>query len=792
MAKEAVWEKGIYRLANAGLLAGVTLFGGAHVLGIGDLTAWLVAEAAVILGLLAGINFFPLRGKFICLSAAALGVGAAVSAAGAQESLLFLRSYFPWLMGSGEGYGPWAMGYAFLQTAILVILCYLLQILTEKAARVKFFLVLFLGAGTLFCLLKHREVPPWGMAFGICYVVTVCAEWTEGRWKKRRSGSRRVYMLRIMPFLAAYLLLLGCMPAPETPYEWKWVKNLYRQAREAFLEYAQRIKWEGREGFGMAFSGFSPEAELGGDLQENAREVMTVQFPGPGSVNLYLTGMVYDTFDQMQWRRTYDGDPEGVFLDTAETLCAVRAYGGEYQKDYLHSVKLRIRYQDFSTGYVFAPLKTRKISCEDRDFSYTCEGGSLSLEGHRGYGTAYELEFYQLNGGQEQFDRFLEACMEEAPCDDGFLGEQTRRYDAARAASHRREMVQNYLGEVRLSREAADYLARITRGAETEVEKLRAIERELSSYVYTRTPGEIPDRIRDEEDFLDYFLLETRQGYCTYFATAFVLLARAEGIPARYVQGFCVPSGGMEEVSVYSGMAHAWPEVYIPGAGWIPFEPTPGYGETRYTPWELSRPAPEGDMQGDGEGHGEALTEEALLREAGEEIRTEEPEAEEEKRTGHLWRVFGYMVPAALAGYALLLLLDNIGRGSRYRRMCPREKLWLEVSRNLKILSLLGIKRREWETLQELGERCGFPPGEERSAECGAEPGADVAPEGDAAQKIRFLDNYESVVYGGRSVSEEMIRDAADERKVFLEALKRERRWAYVRWQVRMFMMRYR
>ena len=94
--------------------------------------------------------------------------------------------------------------------------------------------------------------------------------------------------------------------------------------------------------------------------------------------------------------------------------------------------------------------------------------------------------------------------------------------------------------------------------------------------------------------------------------------------------------------------------------------------------------------------------------------------------------------------------------------------------------------------MQELGERCGFPPGEERSAECGAEPGADVAPEGDAAQKIRFLDNYESVVYGGRSVSEEMIRDAADERKVFLEALKRERRWAYVRWQVRMFMMRYR
>lgn len=44
----------------------------------------------------------------------------------------------------------------------------------------------------------------------------------------------------------------------------------------------------------------------------------------------------------------------------------------------------------------------------------------------------------------------------------------------------------------------------------------------------------------------------------------------------------------------------------------------------------------------------------------------------------------------------------------------------------------------------------------------------------------------------GQSVSKEMIRDAADKRAVFLERLKRERRWAYIRWQVRMFMMWYR
>ena len=36
-------------------------------------------------------------------------------------------------------------------------------------------------------------------------------------------------------------------------------------------------------------------------------------------------------------------------------------------------------------------------------------------------------------------------------------------------------------------------------------------------------------------------------------------------------------------------MAHAWPEVYIEGLGWIPFEPTPDYEKIRYTPWQLKQ-----------------------------------------------------------------------------------------------------------------------------------------------------------------------------------------------------------
>lgn len=778
-------EKGIYRLANAGLLAGVALFGGVRFLGIGDLTAWLVLEAVVILGLLAGINFLPLRGKLFCLSMAALGVGLAVSVTGAEESLLFLRGYFSWLIGgTGEEYGQWAGGYALLQTAIIVVLCYLLQIILEKVSCIKPFFAALLLVGMLLCLLWQIDIPHLGMAFGLCYVVTGYAERAEERWKKVRGGSRRAYMLRIMPFLAVYLLLLGCMPAPETPLEWRLVKNMYLQLRETLVEYTQMIKWGGREGFGMSFSGFSEEAGTGGNLQESSEAVMTVQVLENEPVNVYLTGTVYDAFDGRQWMQTYRGESDSVFLDTAETLCAAREYGGQYQMDYIHRVKLRICYQDFQTGYLFAPLKTREIRSEEEGLAYACEGGSLCLEEYRGYGTAYELQYYQMNGGQEEFYRFLEACSDgnsasrrEALPVDKAIGEELGKHGAVDVAAHRREIYEKYQKEVVLSEDVEDYLFRVTRGAETDVEKLRAIERELSSYSYTRTPGELPGWVKGEGEFLDFFLLESRQGYCTYFATAFVLLARAEGIPARYVQGFCVPVQDEGEVLVYSDMAHAWPEAYIPGAGWIPFEPTPGYGGIRFAPWELRRPQ---DSTGDEAGSGMELVEEAARpgEADGEKEEPESPEVEEENgRTRPFLRALGYMIPVILTGYVLLLLLDKMWSRRRYWRMCPEERFTLEVSRNLRLLALLGMKREEWETLHELREKCKLLGGKA---------------DGDGLPGLCFINQYESVVYGGRSVSEEMIGEAAEEAQALLELLKQERRWTYARWKVRMWLNPYR
>jgi hypothetical protein len=79
-----------------------------------------------------------------------------------------------------------------------------------------------------------------------------------------------------------------------------------------------------------------------------------------------------------------------------------------------------------------------------------------------------------------------------------------------------------------------------------------------------------------DRDVVDYFLFDLQTGYCDYYASSMVVLARSVGLPARIVVGY---AGGQfdEEYDHYlvsEADAHSWVEIYFSGFGWIPFEPT--------------------------------------------------------------------------------------------------------------------------------------------------------------------------------------------------------------------------
>ncbi len=108
----------------------------------------------------------------------------------------------------------------------------------------------------------------------------------------------------------------------------------------------------------------------------------------------------------------------------------------------------------------------------------------------------------------------------------------------------------------------------------TPYDRAIAIESYLREFPYTL---DVPPPT-GQPDIADYFLFELQKGYCDYYATAMVVLARAAGIPARMVVGYA--TGNYDIVNaryvVTEADAHAWVEIYFPGYGWIEFEPTGG------------------------------------------------------------------------------------------------------------------------------------------------------------------------------------------------------------------------
>ncbi len=119
-----------------------------------------------------------------------------------------------------------------------------------------------------------------------------------------------------------------------------------------------------------------------------------------------------------------------------------------------------------------------------------------------------------------------------------------------------------------------DLAISITKEYDNPYDKAVAITNYLrGNFAYVTSVEGIPEGV----DAVEWFLFESQQGFCTYFATAEVMMLRAIGIPARlaigYAEGETSASGKLFRVRAKD--SHSWPEVYFVGYGWIEFEPTP-------------------------------------------------------------------------------------------------------------------------------------------------------------------------------------------------------------------------
>ncbi len=114
---------------------------------------------------------------------------------------------------------------------------------------------------------------------------------------------------------------------------------------------------------------------------------------------------------------------------------------------------------------------------------------------------------------------------------------------------------------------------RITADTTNPYDQAVAIEHYLrTTYPYTLDVPLPPAGV----DVADFFLFDLRKGYCDYYATAMVVMARSLGIPARLAVGYAPGEydARRDRLIVREKDGHSWPELYFPGYGWIPFEPT--------------------------------------------------------------------------------------------------------------------------------------------------------------------------------------------------------------------------
>lgn len=294
---------------------------------------------------------------------------------------------------------------------------------------------------------------------------------------------------------------------------------------------------QGRRGGGDVMAGFSDEVRLGqhgGRISDNPEVAFRVEFEDSvPAAEQYWRGRSYDRFDGERWTSTrrlprLAYGPELYGRRWGEPIRRMRIFGGPPEAEVLfgpHPVlavqaRSAIRVWQHPTGDIWYTGSDAPV------YAVTTAGGRPS-----------------------------EAAFRES--------------DARPDPSISRPWLQLPRLDPRIGRLADSLRA----GYTSRIDRVRAIERYLSTEL--RYTLELPDTRADAT--VEGFLFNRRAGHCEYFSTAMVMLLRSAGIPSRNVTGFL--GGEWNEYGDYLAVtgndAHSWVEVWFPGLGWVPFEPTP-------------------------------------------------------------------------------------------------------------------------------------------------------------------------------------------------------------------------
>ena len=302
-------------------------------------------------------------------------------------------------------------------------------------------------------------------------------------------------------------------------------------------------------------SGFSDRVELGriGQIQQSKTVVMHVQVDGDsaGSFSLKLRGIALNNFDGRNWSNTRDKvtlnrGPDGRFDLWSRNPQPVTG----------QKIHYRVTMEPFLSEVFFLMATPESLQGNYRSVSEDTAGDVFDLD------TEHPVTRYEADS---DFHRPDPARLHQA------------------SASYPAAILANYLQLPVLDPRIKPLAQQISDKAAGPHDKAEAVADYLRlHYGYTlQLPKETP------HDPIANFLFVRRQGHCEYFASSMAVMLRSIGIPARIVNGF---SGGefndlTSQYVIRASDAHSWVEAYIPGEGWMEFDPTPSSGAQIQTQW---------------------------------------------------------------------------------------------------------------------------------------------------------------------------------------------------------------
>ncbi|MEZ4424242.1 MAG: transglutaminaseTgpA domain-containing protein [Gemmatimonadota bacterium] len=289
---------------------------------------------------------------------------------------------------------------------------------------------------------------------------------------------------------------------------------------------------------GTPVAGFADQVTLGthgATIGPNPEVVLRVEFPGggpPPASALYWRGRSYDRFDGTRWSRTRGLRPAAAPREWYRT----RWPGPEVeQRIYAARLDSRVLPALHPVMSVYSTSTINPLLDTAGDLLYWGAGEPV-------YTALSRLEIPDADSLRVADGRFV-------PGGRAFLQLPPLEIDIVRLADS--------LGS----------------SAPTRYDRAVAIRDWFHrEFTYTR---ELPATA--QQATLEYFLFERRAGHCEYFSTGMVVLLRALGIEAREVNGFLGGewNGFGRYLAVTQNEAHSWVEVWFPGFGWVPFDPTP-------------------------------------------------------------------------------------------------------------------------------------------------------------------------------------------------------------------------